>query len=133
LRGAQSRAGDKSPDREFLQGLRVIDSSCPANRIANKKIPGRQRPNKGKTIMSMAHDEPKLVFPGLAGFYAWASDFAYLVVRATAGGILLQHGWVKMNAGFAAISAFMTKVGFVPGGFFAGSAMFSKQSARSVL
>ena len=32
--------------------------------------------------MSMAHDEPKLVFPGLAGFYAWASDFAYLVVRA---------------------------------------------------
>lgn len=69
-------------------------------------------------------DEPKLIFPGLAGFYGWASDFSYLVVRATAGGILFVHGWIKLQVGLAGISGFMTKVGFVPGTLFASGAIF---------
>lgn len=44
--------------------------------------------------------EPKLIFPGLAGFYASAREIGYLLVRITAGGCLLYHGWGKlMGAG----------------------------------
>jgi putative oxidoreductase len=69
-------------------------------------------------------NEPALLLPGLAGFYAWASDFSYLVVRATVGGILFVHGWGKLHVGIHGIAGFMTKVGFVPGTLFAGAAMF---------
>ena len=36
-----------------------------------------------------AGSEPKLLFPGLAGFYAAVSDLWYPMIRVAAGGFLL--------------------------------------------
>jgi hypothetical protein len=42
-------------------------------------------------------DEPRPLIPALAGFYAEARDLSYLVVvRLTAGGMLLVHGIGKL-------------------------------------
>ena len=52
------------------------------------------------TIPSDSHTlpagEPRLIIPPLAGFYAHARDLAWLVVRLTAGGMLLVHGIMKV-------------------------------------
>jgi putative oxidoreductase len=40
--------------------------------------------------------EPRLVIPPLAGFYSHARDLSWLVVRLTAGGMLLVHGIMKV-------------------------------------
>jgi putative oxidoreductase len=37
----------------------------------------------------------KLIFPGLAGIYASLADWAYPLLRATAGLMLLPHAWPK--------------------------------------
>jgi putative oxidoreductase len=68
--------------------------------------------------------EPKLLFPGLAGFYASCREIAYALVRVIIGYILLMHGWGKFNIGFAGVTGFMAKQGFSPAELFAGSAMF---------
>jgi len=53
-----------------------------------------------------APDEPRPIIPALGRFYAWSRDLSYLVLRLTAGGMLLVHGIVKLTsstvAGFAA-------------------------------
>ena len=50
--------------------------------------------------------EPKLVFPGLAPFYARVRDLSYLLIRVTVGGQLLVHGIVKlMGPGVTAFAA----------------------------
>jgi putative oxidoreductase len=66
----------------------------------------------------------KLVFPGLAGFYAWCGEIAYALVRIVIGYNMFMHGWGKLHNGFAGVSAYMTKVGLLPASFFAGAAMF---------
>jgi putative oxidoreductase len=48
--------------------------------------------------------EPRLVIPTLAPFYDWSRDLSWLVVRLTAGGILLQHGISKLM--YSSISGF---------------------------
>jgi putative oxidoreductase len=68
--------------------------------------------------------EAKLIYPGLAGFYASWGEIAYALVRVVTGYILFMHGWAKINSGFAGVSGFMAKTGLVPGGLFAGAAMF---------
>ena len=55
--------------------------------------------------------EPKPIIPPLASFYVHARDLSYLVVRLTAGGMLLVHGIQKVmpmaEKGFSAtIQAF---------------------------
>src|SRR5207245_8164618 len=55
--------------------------------------------------------EPKPIIPPLASFYSHTRDLSWLVVRLTAGGMLLVHGIMKMmpmaEKGFAAtIDAF---------------------------
>jgi putative oxidoreductase len=40
--------------------------------------------------------EPKPIIPPLAGFYSHARDLSWLVVRLTAGGMLLVHGIMKV-------------------------------------
>ena len=40
--------------------------------------------------------EPRPLVPALARFYPWASDVAYLIVRVTAGLMLIPHGWAKV-------------------------------------
>jgi putative oxidoreductase len=72
----------------------------------------------------LTSSEPKLLFPGLAGFYAAVSDLWYPLIRAVAGGCLFYHGWVKLMDGPAAVAAGMTKSGFVPGIAFAYAAIF---------
>ena len=67
--------------------------------------------------------ETKLVFPGLAGFYASWGEIAYALVRVVIGCILFMHGWGKINTGLAGVAGFMTKNGLVPGELFAASAM----------
>jgi putative oxidoreductase len=72
-----------------------------------------------------AANEPKLIFPGLAGFYATWRDIAYTLLRVCMGYILFMHGWVKLTgAGLAGVSGYMAKNGLVPGGLFAGAAIF---------
>src|SRR5262249_56393594 len=39
--------------------------------------------------------EPKPIIPPLASFYSRSRDLAWLVVRLTAGGMLLVHGVMK--------------------------------------
>jgi putative oxidoreductase len=69
--------------------------------------------------------EPKLVFPGLAGFYATWSDVGYTLVRIVIGYILFMHGWGKVTgAGVAGITGFMAKQGLEPAALFALAAMF---------
>jgi putative oxidoreductase len=75
--------------------------------------------------MSMAHDQPKLVFPGLAGFYASWRDVGDTAVRVVVGYILFMHGWGKVTgAGMAGVSAYMAKQGLHPEAAFAFAAMF---------
>ena len=71
-----------------------------------------------------AGSEPKLLFPGLAGFYAAVSDLWYPLIRLVVGGCLIYHGWAKLQSGVAPVSASMAKNGFVPGTFFAYAAIF---------
>jgi putative oxidoreductase len=72
----------------------------------------------------MQHGEPKLIFPGLAGFYAAVSDLWYPLIRVTAGALLFVHGWTKINTGVAGVTGFFEKAGFVPASGFAYAAIF---------
>jgi len=68
--------------------------------------------------------EPKLLFPGLAGFYESVSELWYPLIRVTVGGILFVHGWGKLHVGLAGIAGFMGRIGFHPAVGFAGAAIF---------
>jgi hypothetical protein len=39
--------------------------------------------------------EPRPIIPSLAAFYSHARDLSWVVVRLTAGGMLLIHGIIK--------------------------------------
>ena len=49
--------------------------------------------------------DPRPVFPALGRHYQFASDLAYLIVRVTAGLMLIPHGWPKVMAGASAVAA----------------------------
>ncbi|MGB9318141.1 MAG: DoxX family protein, partial [Pseudolabrys sp.] len=69
--------------------------------------------------------ETKLVFPGLADFYVSWREIAFTLVRVSTGYILFMHGWAKITGpGHAGVSGMMAKNNLVPGGAFAGAAMF---------
>jgi len=42
-----------------------------------------------------AHDEPRLIILQLASFYEYTPGLSWLIVRLTAGGMLLVHGIMK--------------------------------------
>ena len=72
----------------------------------------------------MTAGETKLLFPGLAGFYASWRDIAYTLIRVVVGYILLMHGWLKVGTfGLAGVSGFMAKQGLEPATAFAVAAM----------
>src|SRR5262245_31399462 len=49
--------------------------------------------------------EPKLIFPGLAGFSASVSDLWYPMIRVTIGAIPFIHGYAKVaNLGIARVA-----------------------------
>jgi putative oxidoreductase len=69
--------------------------------------------------------DTRLLFPGLAGFYASWTEITYALVRVIIGYILFMHGWGKVTgAGLAGISGYMAKQGLDPGVVFAAAAMF---------
>ena len=73
----------------------------------------------------MTTAETKLLFPGLAGFYASWRDIAYTALRVIVGYILLMHGWLKVGTfGLAGVSGFMAKAGLEAAAAFAVAAMF---------
>ncbi len=74
-------------------------------------------------MTDIAHDEPKLMFPGLAGFYQSVSDLWYPMIRIAIGAILFMHGWGKFNAPTGGVTGYMAKTGFPMPGTFAAAAI----------
>jgi len=59
--------------------------------------------------------EPRPIIPALSPFYDWARDISYLIVRVTAGGMLLVHGIGKvMNTSAVNLAKGMTARGIEP-------------------
>lgn len=52
--------------------------------------------------MSDRGDEPRLLIPGLRGFYDFAIPFSWVLVRFGVGWVLLVHGWGKVVRGMEA-------------------------------
>jgi putative oxidoreductase len=70
--------------------------------------------------------EPKLLFPGLAPFYAAVSDLWYPMIRVAIGAILFMHGYAKIaNVGIARVATnFGTNYGLPAPTFLAYTAVF---------
>ena len=69
--------------------------------------------------------EPKLIFPGLAGFYASVSDLWYPMIRFAIGAILFMHGYFKVaNIGVARVAASFGTYGLPMPTFLAYAAVF---------
>lgn len=68
------------------------------------------------TYSTTARDaDPRPLIPALGRYYGFTSDLAYLIVRVTAGGMLIQHGWLKvMNMGPAGLAAYFARLGLEP-------------------
>jgi putative oxidoreductase len=72
-----------------------------------------------------SRNDTRLLFPGLAGFYASWSEISYALLRVAVGAILFVHGWGKVTgAGLSGVSGYMGKLGLQPGIVFGGAAMF---------
>jgi putative oxidoreductase len=94
-----------------------------ANRRRNDSV--LREENKGENGMN-GKGEPKLIFPGLAGFYASVSDLWYPMIRFAIGAILFMHGYFKVaNLGIARVAAnFGTNYGLPMPTFLAYAAVF---------
>lgn len=63
----------------------------------------------------MENAKPKLLLPGLQGFYNWAEPVSWLLIRLTAGLMLIPHGWPKLMAGIGPVAAnALAKRGIAP-------------------
>ena len=49
--------------------------------------------------METTRTTPRLVVPQLKSFYDWAEPFSWLVIRLTAGLMIIPHGWPKLMMG----------------------------------
>jgi putative oxidoreductase len=67
--------------------------------------------------------EPRLLFPGLAGFYASMAPIADLLIRIVVGVMFLMHVWGKFNAGAARIATSFGNYGLPMPDLFAYTAM----------
>jgi putative oxidoreductase len=65
-------------------------------------------------MFGRAGSEPKLLLPGLAGFYAAVSDLWYPMIRIVFGASLLFHGWGKVAAGQFTVGPGLAKYGIEP-------------------
>ena len=75
-------------------------------------------------MFGRANSETKLIYPGLAGFYASMLPVAATLVRVVIGIMFLMHVHGKFHAGPAAVAAnVMGKNGLEPAIFFAYAAM----------
>ena len=74
--------------------------------------------------MNGTKNETRLLWPGLAGFYASAGDIAYTLVRVVIGVMFLMHVWGKFNGGVARVAgAFGNNYGLPMPYLFAYTAM----------
>jgi len=66
-------------------------------------------------------DKSKLIVPALGGIYEKLSPYSWLLVRVTAGVLLIPHGYAKLFTPGAidGTAAFMGSLGLVPGVFWA--------------
>jgi len=72
-----------------------------------------------------ARSDTKLYFPGLGGIYDGLSEWAYPLLRITAGLMLLPHAWPKFaTAGAAGVAAGLARRGIEPALAFAYLIMF---------
>ena len=53
----------------------------------------------------MESTQARLLFPGLRPFYNWAEPISWLLIRLTAGLMLIPHGWPKLMAGIGPTAA----------------------------
>ena len=53
----------------------------------------------------MNNTQTRLLIPGLRGFYNWAEPISWLLVRLTAGLMIIPHGWPKLMAGIGPTAA----------------------------
>jgi len=75
-------------------------------------------------MSGQASSDTKLIFPGLAGFYAAVSDLWYPMLRITAGATLFMHGWAKLHSGVTPVVGSMVKAGLAPPTAFAYFTIF---------
>jgi putative oxidoreductase len=68
--------------------------------------------------------QTKLIFPGLASFYATMLPIAATLVRVVVGVMFVMHVMGKFHNGADAVAGYMGKNGLQPGTFFAYAAMF---------
>ena len=72
-----------------------------------------------------ARSDTKLYFPGLGGFYEGLADWAYPLLRVTAGLMLLPHVWPKfVSFGAAGVAGSLARRGIEPALPFAYLIMF---------
>jgi putative oxidoreductase len=65
--------------------------------------------------MNGAYGEPRLLIPQLKRFYDFVEPLSWVLVRVTAGLMILPHGWPKLMAGVAATAQFaLVKRGIAP-------------------
>ncbi len=75
--------------------------------------------------MTTSASEPRLLFPGLAGFYESVSELWYPMVRIAIGAILFMHGWTKVTTGgLTGVTGYFAKNGFPVPMAFAAAAIF---------
>jgi putative oxidoreductase len=68
---------------------------------------------------------PKLIYPGLAGFYASMQPITYTLVRVAIGLIIFVHGWGKvMGPGAAGVTKYFAGLGLPAPGALAYWAIF---------
>lgn len=53
----------------------------------------------------MEKAQTRLWIPGLRPFYEWAEPISWLLVRVTAGLMIIPHGWPKLMAGIGPVAA----------------------------
>jgi putative oxidoreductase len=56
-------------------------------------------------LTDTARREPRLFIPALRGFYDAVRPLSWLLIRLTAGLMIIPHGWPKIEAGVAATAA----------------------------
>jgi putative oxidoreductase len=68
----------------------------------------------GYAMFGRVSGEPRLLFPGLAGFYATVADLWYPMIRIVFSASLLFHGWGKVAAGQFTVGPALAKYGIEP-------------------
>jgi putative oxidoreductase len=66
----------------------------------------------------------RLMFPGLAGFYAAMGPITYTIVRVVIGLTIFVHGWGKVMGGATGIAGYFAKLGMPAPGAMAYWAIF---------